>query len=123
VALFGLRVSEAGSLFRNQLLRLLPSGPGDPRLPFNAFTKVCWRVHFAMLSIQFCKNTWQLSPLQGDLVLLSRGDPSDSSIEALLFDSSARWLRVAVPDLNASSVQVCLAVLCLAQSIAAERLL
>lgn len=35
--------------------------------------------------------------LQGDVVLLSQGDPGDDSLEALVLDFSTKWIRVALP--------------------------
>ena len=44
--------------------------------------------------------------MQGDIVLISSGQPTADSMEGVIMDFSSRWLRVALPSTVAGSVQV-----------------
>lgn len=68
-----------GTLYKDAIVRLYP--PGQP-LPFHSLS-------------------------QGDVVLMSKGSrPGENSIEAVVVDFAARWLRVAVPANIANSIGV-----------------
>ncbi|GBF93852.1 hypothetical protein Rsub_06851 [Raphidocelis subcapitata] len=77
VALFAMSAAPDGAIYRDSVLKFFrPNAP----LPFHALS-------------------------QGDIVLVSRGDPGEDSLEGIVVDYSTRWLRVALPTQLAQHVR------------------
>ncbi|KAK9866541.1 hypothetical protein WJX84_006717 [Apatococcus fuscideae] len=70
LALFDLKAEPAGALFSDRIFRFAMQRRGEP-MPEHALS-------------------------QGDIVLLSQARPGESSLEGVVMDSGAKWLRVAV---------------------------
>ncbi|KAI8470873.1 MAG: putative DNA helicase [Monoraphidium minutum] len=77
VALFSMSAAADGQVYRDSVLKFFR--PGDP-LPFHALS-------------------------QGDIVLISKGEPGEESLEGVVVDYSTRWLRVALPTQVAEHVR------------------
>uniref|UniRef100_A0A383VFK2 AAA+ ATPase domain-containing protein n=1 Tax=Tetradesmus obliquus TaxID=3088 RepID=A0A383VFK2_TETOB len=76
VALFGLAAAPAGGMYRDVLLKFfLP----NRALPFHSFS-------------------------QGDILLVSQGDPLEDSHESVVVDFSSRWIRLALNPTAAAAV-------------------
>lgn len=76
-ALFDLEAALDGALYKHSVVRLSVRAPA---LPFHNFS-------------------------QGDIVLVSDGNPRDDAYEGVIVDVAARWLRIALPARVAPEVQ------------------
>lgn len=76
-ALFDLEAQPDGALYKHSVVRLSVRAP---LLPFHNFS-------------------------QGDIVLVSQGNPQEDGLEGVIVDMAARWLRVALPARSAAEVE------------------
>ncbi len=61
-----------------------------------------WVQHIASL---VRLSNMSITPSQGDILLISRGTPTEDSLEGVVIDYSSRWLRVALPTPAASAIR------------------
>ncbi|KAK9863459.1 hypothetical protein WJX84_011464 [Apatococcus fuscideae] len=79
LALFDLKAEPAGALFSDRIFRFAMARRGEP-MPEHAMS-------------------------QGDIILLSQARPGESSLEGIVVDSSAKWMRVAVSASTAPHIR------------------